>query len=252
VYAIGRVTPRFPNLSLEREFLQAAGRTEASGLGDRQLLRAVLSERQYRYLVRQLCWILTIDGIESYILQPRDPDDFTLLVDALRPAPSALDVDVVVGVQAGTAPAAMSCGASLPLVFFDQLYSFDKPTFARSIPHGEGAAKSQFEASAVELFDRIMGLAGNDGATEQHRALNYLVVRYPAIYSLAADRFARNDHLSGVDVRRSPLGGHRKLVDVVFSYTGRSNDITEKFRVRVDVTDEFPFLASKIESHVDC
>lgn len=250
VYALGRVAPLFPHLSLEREFIHAAGRPEASVLGDRQVLHDVLSERQHRYLVRQLFWILTTDGVESYMLQPRDPDDFTLLVDALRPAPSPQDIDVVIGVQTDTAPASGSCGLSLPLVVFDQLYSFDKSTFVKSIPHGEAAAESRFEASAGELLDRIMGLAGNSGASDEHRALNYLIVRYPAIYAMTADRLAMNDRLSAVEARRSLLSRSRRLVDVIFSYTGRSSDITEKFRVRVDVTDEFPFLVSKIEPHL--
>src|SRR5262245_28529364 len=56
VYAIGRVEPRFPRLEVEKEFAQATGRADTAGLTDRQALHAVLSERQNRYLVRQLCW----------------------------------------------------------------------------------------------------------------------------------------------------------------------------------------------------
>ena len=85
VYAIGRIEPRFPTLSAEKEFAQATGRAETAGLTDRQALHAVLSQRQNRYLVRQLCWVLTIEGLDTYILQPRDPADLDLLVEALRP-----------------------------------------------------------------------------------------------------------------------------------------------------------------------
>jgi PatG C-terminal len=44
----------------------------------------------------------------------------------------------------------------------------------------------------------------------------------------------------------SHLSGTRKVLDVIFSYTNRNTDFTEKFFVRVDVTDEFPFLVTKI------
>lgn len=79
VYALGRVEPRFPRLAVEKEFAQATGRAETTGLTDRQALHTVLSQRQNRYLVRQLCYVLTIEGLESYILHPRDPADFDLL-----------------------------------------------------------------------------------------------------------------------------------------------------------------------------
>src|SRR5690348_11576007 len=59
VYAIGRVEARFPNLSVEKEFAQATGRAETVGKTDQQAFHEVLSQRQNRYLVRQLCWVLT-------------------------------------------------------------------------------------------------------------------------------------------------------------------------------------------------
>ena len=73
VYAIGRVEVRFPGLAVEKEFAQATGRAETAGLTDRQALHAVLSQRPNRYLIRQLCYVLTIEGLETYLLRPRDP-----------------------------------------------------------------------------------------------------------------------------------------------------------------------------------
>src|SRR6266536_5650109 len=83
VYALGRVTQRFPSLAVEKEFAQATGRAETAGLTDKQALQSILAERQNRYLARQLCWVVTIEGLETYILQPRDPVDFDLLVEAV-------------------------------------------------------------------------------------------------------------------------------------------------------------------------
>ena len=72
VYALGRITPRFPSLAVEKEFAQATGRAETAGLTDRQALQSVLSQRSNRYLARQLCWVLEIEGLETYLLVPRD------------------------------------------------------------------------------------------------------------------------------------------------------------------------------------
>jgi len=81
--------------------------------------------------------------------------------------------------------------------------------------------------------------------------LNYLAVRYPAIYANAAEAFARNASLTAVDVLLSPLSRARKILDVIFSYTNRNTDVTEKFFVRVDVTELFPFLVTKLSPYYD-
>jgi hypothetical protein len=62
VYTLGRIEPRFPRLSVEKEYAQATGRAETAGLTDSQALQAVLSKPENRYLARQLCYVLTIEG----------------------------------------------------------------------------------------------------------------------------------------------------------------------------------------------
>jgi hypothetical protein len=251
IYALGRVTPRFPSLALEKEFAQATGRAETTGLTDRQALQSVLSQRSNRYLARQLCWVLEIEGLETYLLMPRDPVDFDLLVEALRPAPSPMDLDVVVGVRGPIAPPEMCNGLMIPIVAFDQIYSFDRDALIKAIPRPEKVTAKEFEPAAGELFDRIMQMADNAGATDEDRALNYLAVRYPPIYASAADAFGRNASLTAVTVRPSSLSGTRNIVEVIFSYTNRNTDVTEKFFVRVDVTEEFPFIVTKLSPYYD-
>lgn len=254
VYALGRITPRFPSLAVEKEFAQATGRADTTGLTDRQALQSVLSERANRYLARQLCWVLTIEGLETYILRPRDPADLDLLVEAMRPTPSPLDVDVVVGVRGPIASPDVCNGLMIPIVAFDQIYSFDRDSLVSSIPRPESIPaerEESFRASAGELFDRIMQAADNAGATDEDRALNYLTVRYPAIYARAAEEFGRNSSLTAVTVRPSSLSGIRKIVDVIFSYTHRTTDVTDKYFVRVDVTEEFPFLVTRLSPYYE-
>jgi hypothetical protein len=56
-----------PKLSAEER------REETPGLTDRpEAFQKVLSQRQNRYLTRQLYWIMTIEGLETYILATRD------------------------------------------------------------------------------------------------------------------------------------------------------------------------------------
>jgi hypothetical protein len=251
VYALGRIEVRFPNLAAEKELAQATGRADTAGKTDRASLHAVLSKRENRYLVRQLCWVLTTHGLDTYLLVPRDPADLDLLVEALRPAPSPDDVDVVIGLRGPVAPPEMCNGITVPIVAFDQLYSFSRDALLEAIPRPEKVTAKQFGAAAAEVFDRILQLTDNAGATDEHRALSYLAVRYPGMYAKAMDEFARDFALTGVDVLRSSLSSTRTIVDVIFAYTDRKTDFTEKFCVRVDVTEEFPFLVTKLSPYFD-
>jgi hypothetical protein len=66
-----------------------------------------------------------------------------------------------------------------------------------------------------------------------------------------AEQFAGNASLSAVEVRPSPLSAVRKIVDVIFAFTNRNTDVIEKFFARVDVTEEFPFLVTKMSPYYD-
>jgi hypothetical protein len=155
VYAIGRVEARFPNLAAEKEFAKATGRTDTAGKTDQQTFHAVLSKRENRYLVRQLCWVLSIQGLETYLLRPRAPADIDLLVEALRPAPSPNDIDVVIGLRGPIAPWQLCNGLMVPIVAFDQIYSFDRDALIKAIPKPETTTAEQFGPAAEELFNRI-------------------------------------------------------------------------------------------------
>jgi hypothetical protein len=254
VYAIGRVGARFPNESIEKEFAQAIGRAETPNLADRKAFHAVISKPENRYLVRQLCWVLSIQGMETYILQPRAEADFQLLVDAVRPTPRSTDVDVVLGLLGPIVSPQFCNGLLVPVVVFDQLYSFDVDGVVKSVPAPKNLPEKEhslFRETVEDLFIRISQMTDNAGVLDEDRARNYLAVRDPAIYALAAELHHRNFSLSAVEARPSARTGTRKIVDVIFCFNNRATDFSEKYFIRVDVTQEFPFLASKIAPYID-
>jgi hypothetical protein len=251
VYALGLVEPRFSSPGIEKEFKQAVKGSAAVNLTDRQTLQTVLAKREYRYLTRQLCWVFSIQGLETYLLTPRDPLDLELLVEAAHGPGTAPWLSLVIGVRGPIAPAEMCNGLLLPIVGVDQIYSFEREHLISAIPKPPGAKDKEFAASASELFDRIIQMTDNAGVTPEHRALNYLAVRYPAIYAHASSCLARNCSISAVEVRRSALANTRNIVEVIFSATNRDSDVTDKSFVRVDVTEEFPFLVTKLSPYYD-
>src|SRR5262249_42336759 len=160
--------------------------------------------------------------------------------------PRPTDVDVVIGIRGPIAPQELCNGLTIPIVVFDQIYSFDVDALIQGIPRPEPIPANQFGPAAEALFMRIMQMADNAGAADERRAQNYLAVRYPAIYAQAAERHGQQFSLTAVDVRPSRLSGVRRIVDVIFSYTNRQTDVTEKYFVRVDVSEEFPFLVTRL------
>jgi hypothetical protein len=252
VYALGKIAPRFPSPSLEKELAQVIKRDEGTkGLTDPQVLHKTLSLRQNRYLVRNLCWVMSIEGLDTYILVPRDPADYDLLVETLRSTPQPGDLDLVIGVKGPIAPPQLCNGLMVPIVVFDHLYSFDRDAFIKAVPKPEGLTGEEFTAAVEQLFDRIMQMADNAGATDEDRALTYLTLRYDRFHKAVAEAFGRNESFTGVDVRPSSLSGTRKVLDVILSFTNRTTDVVSKQFVRVDVTEEFPYLVTKLSPYYD-
>ncbi|MGW6914678.1 cyanobactin maturation protease PatG family protein [Kitasatospora sp. NPDC054939] len=251
VYVIGQIDFRFPSLGVEKEVAQAVARAETENMTDRQAIHAVISQPENRYLARQLCYVLSVQGMEAYVLRASDPVEFDRLVEAIRPEPGATDLDVVIGRRGPLAPPGLCNGLTIPVVDYDQVYSFASEHLLAAIKPPEGMARELFESSSKELLRRVMQLGDNAGDTDPYRALNYLTVRYPRIYEKTVEAFAQDSSLSAVSFRESRLSGVRTVIDVLFCYTGRRTDVTEKFFVRVDVTEEWPFLIKCLSPYYD-
>lgn len=135
----------------------------------------------------------------------------------------------------------------ISLVTFDKIYSFDIDSPIKSIPKPKGIDEIKFDMNAEILFNRIVQLAAdNSGASDEHRAVNYLSVRYDRIFSLSMEMDERNFSMTSVEVRTSRSSGVRKIVDVIFIFRERTKGMEEQYFVRVDVTEGFPFLHSDL------
>ena len=165
--------------------------------------------------------------------------------------PDLMDIDVIIGRRGTLASPEMCNGLMVPIVWVDQIYSFDRDSLMKAIPKRKGTDDDQLKKTAQALFNHIIQIADNAGATDEHRALNYLSVRYDEIYHRT--QLMQNDNYSfaAVDVRPSRLSGARKVVDVIFSYENRANRAIQKWFVRVDVTEEFPFLISPMQEYFE-
>jgi hypothetical protein len=251
VYALGKIQPRFPSRSVEKEYYQAVGRVGTSGQTDYEAMHTALSQRQNRYLARQMCWVLSIEGIETYILKPKDPSDYDLLIGSLRTPPRGTDLDVVIGYRGQIASPETCNGLVVPIVAFEQIYSFDVDTLMKSLPKPKKSPGEHYTTSSEEVLYRIMQMADNVGATDEHRCLNYLAVRYPAYYEKTAEMHGKECYLAEIEVRQSRLAGVDKIMDCIFTYTNRKTDVDEKWFCRVGLSGLFPYLVTKLSPYYD-
>ena len=174
IYALGKIEARFPSQGVEKEFAQVAGRTPSKGKTDREMMQAVLSAPENRYLARQLCWVLTLQGLETYLLAPRDPVD-------LRPADPDGARHAATERSRRRHRAARRDRAARDVQWAHGADCHLRPDLLlrpRRADQGDSAPAEvpakEFQSAAEELFDRIMQITDNAGATDEHRALNYL------------------------------------------------------------------------------
>jgi hypothetical protein len=240
-YAIGRISARFPSIDIEKELYQVVRGTDTAKLTDSQVLYQVLSQPDNAYLAREMCWVFSVRGVETFTIIPRSGLELTDLVNALNLAPSEGATNVVIGTRSLPLPASACGGLSLPSVVASKIYSFNLDEFVKELPLNE-----QQVAAGKELLARITHLIDNVGDMDEHRAINYLALRYLAMYSLVVDNFNRDFSLQGVQVRPSATRSNRKLVDVTLKFTSRKTDVRESYGLRVDVTGMFPFLVTPL------
>lgn len=251
VFAIGRLYPTFPNKSIEQEYIYAYEEYKAEGPPN-ALFYQVLSQGHNLYIAKQVCWVLQIEGVDAYIVKPKSDVELYYFIASLKPENfGELKYDVIIGKRGPIAPADTCNGLQLPTVVCDLSYDF---TFNQFVANVQAAIPGIPIAVVQNMLQQMLQVSDNAGETDAHRAINYLTIRNKDIYTMAWQMQVPTSQppyppgayfLQNVNVIPANVQGNRSIVDVLFEYLAR--DTYEKFYwyVKVDVTGEFPFLASK-------
>jgi hypothetical protein len=246
VYAVGQLAPQFPSLGVEKEFAQLIGGI-SPGSVETAMLREVLSDPDNRFLGRHLCWVFNTQQVDAFVVLPRDEADVIRLTESLPAGDSGEEevVHVVVGRPARAGVIDSPCAASgLPAVVADQLLAFTLREFAAALPDA-GTEQAPSADVVRQVFHRLTRRADNRGISDEHRALNYLALRYPPIYHAVAQASAGGKVLAGINARHSHSQA-RRVVSVGLTFRHRRTEITERYYCLVDVTEVFPFLVSPL------
>ena len=261
VYAIGRLRPAFPSASIEQEFYQAVTRpAQSNGAGqvpDDALVYSILSLGQNLYIAREICWVLQIDGadqvgfVDAYVVLPRTYVELYNMVLTLEPISGQKRYDVIIGPRGPIATPDMCGGLQLPTVLCNQIYSFTFEQFVQQMLNALNPPSNISRDVISSMFKEMLNVADNAGETDEHRAINYITLRYPQVYRMAGDMLNVNGGavrpgesytFTGIEAKPASVQGVRKIVDVIFRYRSRSTgEIVHSF-CGVDVTGQFPFL----------
>jgi hypothetical protein len=197
-----------------------------------------------------MCYVLSVQGVDTYILEPADPLGLDDIVEALRPVADRRDLAVIVGRLGPIAPPGACQGLSVPVVRVEKIWAFDSKELVRAIDRPDDTSRKEFQRAAGALLDRLLQLGDNTGTEPADRALNYLTVRDQEIYRKTHEKSADGYTLSAVEAGPSRLSsGSHTVITVVFSYTHRQTNVTEQWFVRVGLAGLFPFRVTSLQPY---
>lgn len=259
IYVLGTVDIRFPDQSISEE-LRTLAHTLDIDLDPGKPLRnwyyRVLKCREARYVARQICWILKVEGHPAYSLLLRDLEDLLDLINCLdHPEDDGPDddLDLFIG-SSSMIPVEVSSGITVPVLAVDQFCTFKKEdltawleTPSRSQSRRRGAGQHD----PHRLFKMLAQSADNLGDTDESRALNFLAVRYKTLYEQYAEMAESGFALDSVKVARSRLSRERHIVDPVFTFRHMETGVVQRYFVRVDVSHLFPMIVHPIAEYFE-
>jgi len=250
VYVIGRLETRFPSLGIEREFQHRQAQLPESlgpGLGQGERVRRVLAAN--RHLLPRMGYVFMVTGFPAYVVAPTSA---YLRDDLLEAVAHAGDPDrwcVLIGRLGPVAAPSVCAGVLAPMVACDQLLVFSVDGWLESLEERLARVLNErridrqvLDTTAQELFGQVVQSTENVGATDSHRALNYVLMQHPGLVLAAAERSGRQS-LDRIETRSIHGLGSRRLVTVVITFVDRATGVAERLFCRVDVTEEWPFIA---------
>jgi hypothetical protein len=225
------VDPVYPDLGVEKDALMKMRGLDFNGLSKENALQLALERNSY--LARELCYVLLVQEVETYILVPRFADvGYPMLVEAAKHELSA-----VIGTVGPIAGPDACNGLALPILIFDVIYNFDKAAFVAQIPVPEKADQAKFHKAADGLWDQLIAMIGPGSDTT--RALAHVLLSDDSWWRFSLNELVnQNAELKSVVVQLAPATA-RTLVNVRATFLYRDTLIEKSFFRTFDLTNRF-------------
>jgi hypothetical protein len=248
VYALGRFEARFTTISLDREFRHQEMRLKDDLPIDRSA-SLVRTLRENPHLAERAADFLSILGVPAYFVIPANRAVRDKILEALETAKDDSRWSVAIGRRSGIAPPAATGGILAPVFGVDVVYNFTFDYWFESLLSSVAPAlearhidAETFRKLAVEVFHRIIHSTESVGGNDPQRAVNYVLMQHPGPLLAAAERQKRGI-LERIETRQLNDLGARKVIAVIFSFVDRTTGVVERLFCRIDVTEEWPFIA---------
>jgi hypothetical protein len=254
IYSIGKLEVRFPSLGIEREFQQRERQImmdkESGWTNSGERLFEVLTANPH--LARAICFVQLVGNIPAYVVVPSGLEVMRSLIGAVRGIGEPDLWSIVIGKRGPMATPATCGGLLAPMMACDQAYTFTTNEFVHDLLErvqpaisARGHKTEALEAASRDVFRRITGSMENLGAQDGHRALNYFLVQHPGLFVAIAER-VNEAVLDTIETRVTQGGMGNRIVTIVLTFIRQATGVPERLFCRVDVTEEWPFVADVV------
>lgn len=259
-FAIGNLQPIFSSNSIQNEFSYACQQANVSPVASSSYYE-ILSQAENFYIAKEMCWLMQISGIDSYIVHPKTDAVLYDFIDSLNPAYLGnRTFDVIIGTRGPVASPQACNGLQLPVVSCELSYHFTFDMFVTAMRDAIAPGfKLQDEDDSLairvqEMLEFMLDKVNSEGegATDSSRVINYLTIRVQQIYEMALSMHmnvspdgAENPYfLNSISVQPSRVNGNRNIQDVIFEYVNNYNSQSQWRYLRVDISGKYPFLVT--------
>ena len=246
IYALGRIQAQFPSSSVENLYKEVIFQKFGPDAENKSLFE-VLSMPEHLFLAKQICWVLTIDGQDCYVLNAKTPALLNAFIKALQPT-SNQQFEYVIAHLGSYAADNQCAGRTMPIANVHQIQSFTLDDYCQVL-----SQQTDVELSKIKpLFNSMLKFCRNAGDIPEQRALNYLSLKCTALYkTFTAPMLAKNkegiefEQIEAITCTRNN-NSERKVITLIFSYLNPESERVEKQHINIDVTELYPFSCSEL------
>lgn len=244
VYALGRIQAQFPSSSVENLYKEVVFQKFGPNAGAKSLFE-VLSMPEHLFLAKKMCWVLTIDGTDCYVLQAKTPALLNAFIKALQPKPTQ-QFEYVVAQLGDYAANNLCAGRTMKMAYVHQIQSSTIEDYCQVL-----SQQTDVELSKIKpLFNSMLKFCRNAGDLPAQRALNYVSLKCTGLYKIfTAPMLAQNKEgieFEQIEAISSAGNSERQVVTLIFSYLNPESKRVEKQHINIDVTELYPFSCSEL------
>jgi hypothetical protein len=244
IYALGRIQAQFPSSSVQNLYDEVVFQKFGPDAKSKSLFE-VLSMPEHLFLAKKMCWVLTIDAVDCYVLHAQTPSLLSAFIKALQPK-SNQQFEYLVAHLGAYAADDQCAGRTIKIAYVHQIQSFTIDEYCQILSQQTGIELSKIKP----LFNSMLKFCRNGGNLPTQRALNYVSLKCTALYkTFTAPMLAQNKEgieFEQIEAITCSSESERQVMTLIFSYLNPQSKRVEKQHINIDVSEIYPFTCSEL------